>query len=191
MKNEKTRTLVECALLVAMATVLSLVKIWSMPLGGSVTLLSMLPICLISVRHGMKWGVASAFVYSLIQLFLDLGAMLSWGLTPAMFIGSLLLDYIVAFTVLGLAGAFRNKGFAGIMAGVFMAIFLRFVSHVISGTIIFDIWMPEEWTNPFLYSICYNGAFLLPETIITMIACPAIVTALSKIKGGAKTDAQK
>ena len=97
-------------------------------------------------------------------------------------VGTFFLDYIFAFTVLGLSGMFRERGFVGKMLGVALTIFLRFVCHYISGVIIFDIWMPEEWSNVHLYSICYNGAFMLPEMIITMLATPGVVTAIEKIK---------
>lgn len=180
-RRSKTSTLVECAIMIALGTVLSLVKVWEMPLGGSITLLSMLPVCLISIRHGLKWGLASAFVYSLGQVALGFSSLMSWGLTPAMWVGTLLFDYIIAFTVLGLAGIFAKKGTVGICLGVGLAVFLRFVSHFISGVIIFDIWCPDGW-NVALYSICYNGAYLLPEVIITMIAAPLVVKALARVK---------
>lgn len=178
----KTHLLVEAAIMVALSTALSLVKIWELPLGGSVTLLSMLPICMLSLRHGLKWGLGGAFVYAVGQLALGLSEVLSWGLTPTALVGTFFLDYIFAFTVLGLAGMFRERGFTGKMFGVALVIFLRFVCHFISGVIIFDVWMPEEWSNVYLYSICYNGTFMLPEMIFTMIAAPGVVTAIEKIK---------
>ena len=121
------------AVFVALATVLSLIEVIRMPLGGSVTLLSMLPIVMISIMFGLKWGFGTAFVYALGQLALGLPEVLTWGLTPAMLIGTVLFDYIIAFTVLGIAGIFAKKGYAGICGGVALAIFLRFVSHFISG----------------------------------------------------------
>ncbi len=178
----KTHLLVEAAIMVALSTALSLVKVWEMPLGGSITLLSMLPICMLSLRHGLKWGLGGAFVYAVGQLALGLSEVLSWGLTPTALVGTFFLDYIFAFTVLGLSGMFRERGFVGKMLGVALTIFLRFVCHYISGVIIFDIWMPEEWSNVHLYSICYNGAFMLPEMIITMLAAPGVVAAIDRIK---------
>ena len=178
----KTQLMVEAAIMVALSTALSLVKIWQMPLGGSITLLSMLPICLLSLRHGLKWGLGGAFVYAAGQLALGLSEVLSWGLSPISLVGTFMLDYILAFTVLGLSGMFRNRGFTGKMLGVALAIFLRFVCHFISGVIIFDVWMPDEWSNIYLYSICYNGAFMLPEMIFTMIAAPGVVTAIERIR---------
>ena len=162
------KRLVLTAVLIGLGTALSLVKIWQMPLGGSVTLLSMLPIALISIEYGVGWGLTGAFIYALIQMGLDLAAVLSWGLSPLAIVGCIAFDYIFAFTAIGLSGLFRKQGIVGICSGVLIAIFTRFVCHLISGTVIFDIWMPEGWANPFIYSVCYNGAFMLPELVMTM-----------------------
>ena len=110
-KKNYVKNLSISAVFVALATVLSLIKIWNMPLGGSVTLLSMLPIVMISCMMGLKWGMASSLVYSLIQLAfgIALDGILGWGLTPVMLIGTIMLDYILAFSVLGIAGIFRKK----------------------------------------------------------------------------------
>ncbi len=156
------------ALLLSLGTALSMVKIWEMPLGGSITLCSMLPITLIAIEYGLSWGLSSAFIYSIIQFGLSFGAVFTWGLSPIAVVGCIAFDYILAFTALGLAGIFRKKGTVGICIGIFIALFVRFVFHILSGTLIFDVWMPEEWSNPLLYSICYNGAYMLPEFIITM-----------------------
>lgn len=169
MKKSKLFPLVEAAIMVALATALSLVRVYKLPLGGSITLLSMLPICLFSIRWGIGWGLGAGFVYALLQLFLDLAEVLSWGLTPLSLVGCFAFDYLIAFTVIGLAGIFRKSGKVGMLSGVVLALFLRFVCHIISGTFIFDIWLPEDWSNPFLYSLAYNGSFMLPELILTGI----------------------
>ncbi|MBO5273708.1 MAG: energy-coupled thiamine transporter ThiT [Clostridia bacterium] len=181
MLHRKTTTLVECAIMLALSVVLSFVKVWEMPLGGSITLLSMLPISLISIKHGIKWGVATSFVYALLQLFLDIGKVMTWGLTAEMLIGCLLYDYLFAFTAIGLAGLFRSYGRGGMCVGIGLALFLRFVSHFISGGIVFAAWCPEEWSNPLLYSVCYNGAYMLPEMILTM-AATLIISKLPTVK---------
>jgi thiamine transporter len=169
MKSENIKRLVTSSMLIALAAVLSLIKIWQMPLGGSITLLSMLPICVISIKYGIKWGLFAAFVYSLVQIALDLGSLMSWGMTFSTWAGCLIFDYITAYTSLGFAGIFREKGTGGIIAGISLAMVLRFISHFISGTIFFDIWAPEGW-NVYLYSLAYNGAYMLPELILTVIA---------------------
>ena len=163
------KRLVLTAVLIALATGLSMIKIWQMPLGGSVTLLSMLPIALISIEYGVAWGITGAFISSLVQMMLSIAKVLSWGLSPAAIVGTVLLDYILAYTVIGFSGIFRKKGTPGICIGVFIAILARFVCHLTSGTIIFDIWLPDGWANPFIYSLCYNGLYMLPELVLTML----------------------
>ena len=163
MKNSKLHTMVECAILIALSFVLSLFKIFEMPFGGSVTPLSMLPVCLIGFMFGPKWGFGSAFIFSLLQLISS--HVFSWGLTPLVLIVCILADYVVAFTVLGITGFFKGKGNKGIIIGVFLAVFARFVCHYISGC---TIWASVDM-NPYLYSFLYNGAYMLPECIFTMI----------------------
>lgn len=177
MKKSKTSILTECAVLVALSVVLSLIKVWQMPLGGAITLVSMLPVCVASLRHGLKWGFLASGLYALVQLFfgITMDGLLGWGLTPAMLIGCMLFDYVIAFAVLGIAGVFRGKGQSGAIAGIVLAMVLRFVSHFLSGYVIFT--NLEQWElfgnlfegAPAMYSICYNGLYMLPELIITVI----------------------
>ena len=187
MKNKPVYKLALSAIFVALATGLSFIKIWEMPLGGSITLLSMLPITMISIMLGLKWGIGSAFVYSLIQLMFGISEVLSWGLTPVMLVGTMLLDYILPFTVLGVAGAFVKKGYAGICAGVVLALGLRFLSHFLSGAIIFkkleqfELFGTLFANRPYLYSFCYNGFYMIPEIIITTIAA-VLLFRMSSVK---------
>ena len=104
----KTRTLVECALMIALGTVLANIKIFELPNGGSITLLSMLPFILVSYRHGTKWGLFTGFVNSLLQMLLGFYAPPAPGLLPL--VGMILLDYVLAFTLLGLAVVFLFSG---------------------------------------------------------------------------------
>ena len=169
--STNVKRLVLTAVLIGMATVLSLIKVYQLPLGGSITLLSMLPITLISIEYGVSWGLVGAFVYSLIQFGFGISeGVFGWGLSPLALIGCIAFDYILAYTSLGMAGMFRKKGTGGIIAGVVISVALRFVFHLLSGAVIFDIWMPEEWSNPWLYSTVYNGSYMLPELIFTTIA---------------------
>ena len=170
MKKANTRRITVSAILIALASVLSLIKIWQNPWGGSVTLLSMLPIVLISVIFGVKWGLFSSFVYALIQIGIDLAGMMGWGMDIRMWIGAIVFDYLLAYTVIGLSGLFRNKGIVGICIGTALALAIRFISHFISGYIFFDVWMPESFSNPALYSVVYNGTYMLPELITTVVA---------------------
>ncbi len=170
------------AVMVALGTVLSLLTVWKMPLGGSVTLLSMLPIVMISHTLGLKWGFGSSFVYALIQLFLGItvSGLLGWGLTPVMLCGCILLDYLLAYTVLGIAGMFAKKGYIGICAGTILAVFLRFVCHFLSGVVIFtqldqfELFGSVFVNRPILYSLAYNGLYMLPEMIFTFVAAVAL-----------------
>ena len=187
MKQVKpVRALCESAILLALAVVLSYVKFFQLPFDGAITLASMLPICLISIRFGIKWGLGAAFCYSWSQILQ--GGVFSWGLTPGMLIASLLMDYIIAFSVLGLAGMFRKQGFWGKIGGITLACFLRFVVHFFAGIILWAnfeefVAFGASWVNrPVLYSICYNGVYMLPDTII----CVVIAVLLFKIPQVAK-----
>ncbi|OCN01641.1 hypothetical protein A7X67_00665 [Clostridium sp. W14A] len=177
MTNENTKTtglnptvlrLVESAVMLGLATVLSLIKLYQMPLGGSVTLCSMLPILLIGYKYGVKWGLLTGFTYGVIQLLLDLAAVMSWGLTPVAITVSFLFDYLLAFAFLGLAAVY-GRSFPKFVAGMFTGVLLRFVCHVISGATAYLSWVPAEWSgHPWLYSMAYN-AFLLPDFAICLV----------------------
>ena len=99
--------MVESAVMIALATVLSLLKLAELPAGGSVTFASMLPIVLISYRHGVKYGLAAGTVYGVIQQLLGLKN-LSYVTGFASVMAVILLDYVIAFAVLGLGGCFRR-----------------------------------------------------------------------------------
>lgn len=180
MNSKKIRTLVEGAVMVALAFVLSCVKVYKMPWGGSVTLVSMLPIVVFSIRNGVAKGFGCSFVYALTQLVQGIAAdgLLGWGLTPVMLIACIFFDYIFAFTILGISGMFRDKGIGGWTFGTLIAILLRFASHVLSGVVVFHsagkLWEGFDTSNSWLYSIVYNGAYMLPELIVTIIAAVII-----------------
>ncbi len=174
----RLRMLIVSAIMVALGSVLSLIKLFEMPLGGSVTLLSMLPILFVGFAFGPKWGFGAAFVYSLFQLFTS--SVFSWGLTPLVLVVCILADYIVAFTLLGISGFFKGKGMKGIVVGTVIALAARLACHYISGVTIWASSAPEGW-NPWIYSIAYNGAFMLPELIFTLIGV-VIVFSVPQIK---------
>lgn len=182
MKNKKQiRNLTLSAIFVALACALSEIKIYHLPLGGSVTLFSMLPIIMVSEMLGLKWGLGSAFCYSLVQLGhgIAVDGVFSWGLTPAALVGTILLDYILPFTVLGLACLSGKKNTVQIVIGTALVLVIRFLCHLLSGAIIFDIWC--EWENVWFYSICYNGSYMLPELVLTVVGA-AIVFNLPQVK---------
>jgi len=188
MKNSKTKIMAECAILVALSTVLSFLKVWNMPWGGSITLFSMLPACYVSVRHGIKWGLGSSFLYAVIQLFLGItvDGLLGWGLTGGILAACIRLDCVIAFAVLGISGVFADKGFGGIMAGTTLAIVLRFICHLLSGVYVFasagKLWEGFETANTWLYSFVYNGCYMLPELVMTLIGAAIVYKALMNRK---------
>ncbi len=174
MQSKRTRILVEGAVMLALATALSYIRIYKLPWGGSITLFSMLPIVLFSIRRGLKAGLAVSFLFSLIQFFQGIGdGLFGWGLTPFMLIACILLDYIIAFTVLGLGGLFRTKKTAGWIGGIVIAIALRFVMHFLSGVVIWEsfgeLWEGFSTDSTVLYSLLYNGSYMLPELVITTV----------------------
>ena len=144
----RTRMLCEGAIMVALAQILSYIKIMELPNGGSLTP-AMFPILLFAVRWGLKDGLLAGFVFGLLQLIFD-GAY-AWGWQ------SMLLDYLVAFPPLGLAGLFKGKKW-GIFAGTVLGCLGRFIVHFISGITIYRIYAPTEilgtvFDEPNLYSL--------------------------------------
>ena len=180
MQHNKTNVLVEGAIMIALATVLSFIRVVKLPWGGSITLLSMLPIVLFSIRRGIKAGLTVSFLFSLVQFIQGImDGLFGWGLTPGSLIACIFLDYLLAFTVLGLAGIFRKKGVPGWIAGIAFAILLRFTMHFLSGVIIWQsfgqLWGEFFTENTVLYSLLYNGAYMLPEMIFTIIGAVALL----------------
>lgn len=180
MSTNKTKILVEGAAMVALATVLSYIRVFKLPWGGSITLLSMLPIALYSIRRGLKPGFAASFAFALLQFGQGiLDGIFGWGLTLGMLLACIFLDYIGAFTVLGIAGIFRKKGLPGYIAGISIAIALRFLFHFASGVIIWgsfgELWSTFYTENTVLYSFVYNGCYMLPELIFTVIGAVVLL----------------
>ena len=175
MQSNKTKTMVECAIMLALATALSFVALWEMPMGGSVTLCSMLPIMLVALRHGPRWGFGTAFLYSLVQLAQALikGNVFVWCETADTVIICALFDYILPFTALGLVSLFKTDSFRFFYAGMFASVTVRFLCHFVSGVVIWGQW--AEGMSPYLYSLLYNGGFLLPELGLCLVAAVALL----------------
>ncbi len=209
--SQKTKRLAVSAIMLATATVLAalcaLVPFLSLPFGGSFTVASMLPLVLIAYMYGTKWGLFCGFTYAVIQIILDLmagkGSMLLGYFLPTsedfmgigVAIGILILDYFVAYTVLGLGGVLRNKmhKVPAIIVGVLIALGARYAVHIVSGYLFFGTW--AEWfftqegfyaignviLNAFsgqllaiVYSIFYNGLYMIPELVITAVCASGI-----------------
>ena len=169
------RRLCEGAIMVAMAQILSYLKLAEAPNGGSITA-AMFPLIFFAVRWGLRPGLAVGFVFGLLQLIFD-GAY-AWGWQ------SMLLDYLVAFTPLGLAGLFRNKSW-GLFAGTVVGCAGRFAVHYISGVTIYKILAPTEFmrwtfTSPAAYSLIYNGSYMLPNTLIALVLSAVLYRPLKR-----------
>ena len=218
-RTEQTKRLTTSAVMLALAMVLAmvcaLIPFLNLPFGGGFTVASMLPVVIISYMYGMKWGFFSAAIYSVIQIVMDL--CLGKGSTiMALFmpnsedfmgfgaaIAILIIDYLVAYTLLGFGGAFRkvikNKALA-LTLGVVLALSLRYIAHIVSGYIFYGAW--AEWffsqenfyaiggwilehfsgnALAVIYSIFYNGLYMIPEIVITAVAA-LIVSRLPVIK---------
>ena len=182
-KTKKTNLLklTECAIMLALATVLSFIKIIQMPMGGAVTLCSMLPIILIGIKYGNVTGALVGLMYSLLQLVFDLpgGNVFYMGMSAGVVIIVALFDYLVPFTVLGLAGTFRKIKtekipMLGSYIGVVLTIIIRFCCHFITGFSIWGQWAPEGMSK-YYYSLIYNGTYLLPELGITLVVAAILL----------------
>ncbi len=182
-KRTNTRAMVECALMIAVGTVLAQIKIFTMPYGGSVTLVSMLPFILVSFRHGVKWGLFTGFINGTLQLITGFYAPPSGTLSAL--VTMVLLDYLLAFMCLGLACVFakpfKNR-FAGVALGSAAVCVLRFICSFLSGAILWGSYQSYyEWAaglSVWEYSFIYNGSYMLPEMIITTI-CACLVVKFS------------
>ena len=177
----RIRALCEGAIMVALAQILSFIKLFpNLPNGGSITF-AMFPICLYAVRWGLGRGLLSGLVFGLLQLIFD-GAY-AWGWQ------SMLLDYIVAFTPLGIAGLFKGKAW-GIFPGAVLGNGLRFVVHFISGVTIYRIYEPTEVLNfgtfddATIYSLVYNAAYMIPTMLLTVAVAAVLYKPLRRYYAG-------
>ena len=176
----KTRILVECALMMAIGTILANFKLLTMPNGGSITVLSMLPFVLISFRHGVRWGLFTGFVNGCLQMLLGFWAPPTPGLLPLL--GEVVLDYLAAFMVLGLADVFARpfrKRVLGVAVGTFAACFLRFCCSFLSGVVIWG--NLSDGFAAWSYSLLYNGSSLLPEALLTVLAAVLLYRAAPQV----------
>ena len=168
--KNRVRKLVECAVMIALASALSFFPILKMPYGGSVTFASMLPIILIAYRNGIGWGLGSGFAFAFIQQMLGLDN-LSYVSTWQSVLAVIILDYALAFVVLGLGGIFRGKlknQSAEMVLGTVFVCALRYLCHVISGATVWaGISIPTK--AALIYSIGYHATYMLPEVIVTAV----------------------
>ena len=175
MRNKNVGILTDCATMVALAFALSCAKLFPMPLGGSVTLASMLPIMLISIKYGSLVGLGTGFVYSLTQVAQALyeGDVFPYCETIGILILCVAFDYLLPFTALGLAGIFKDKKIIkneeiACYSGFGLSVFLRFACHFITGVFIWGQWAPDGM-GKYLYSFLYNGSYLGVDLIICLV----------------------
>ena len=202
MKSQQTtRRLVTSAMLIAVASVLALVSEFipflQLRFGGTLTLASILPIILISYMYGLKWGLGSAAVYAVIQIFMGFKTVAAL-FTPDsdsymalwMAICVVLLDYFLAYTSLGLGGIFARKkgGCLRLVLGGVVAQVICYAFHVLSGFLFYGAWADWFFTESaakdlaisgwimehlsgrglaLLYSLIYNALYMLPEIVLT------------------------
>ncbi len=175
MKRNQLLPLIEGALFVALAQVLGYLKLYELPQGGSITL-SMLPIFVYCARWGFGRGMLASFAFSMLQLLLD-GAY-AWGWQ------SMLGDYIVAFTVLGLSGLFyHQKG--GLFLGILVGGLARCLVHYVVGATVWAEYMPESFfgmtmRTPWFYSLLYNGSYMVIDILLCLVVAALLYKPLGK-----------
>lgn len=174
MKNN-LRRLCEGAIMVAIAQILSYIKLWEMPWGGSIVL-AMVPIILFSVRWGLGSGLLAGFVFGVLQFMFDGGFAIGWQ--------SIIGDYLLAFTVLGLAGLMKGKKL-GVFWGTLIGGVARFLVHYVVGATIWAAYMPDTFfgmtmTSPWIYSLLYNIAYMGPNIIITLVILGLLYVPMKK-----------
>lgn len=211
-KKQRTQALTVSAIMIAFSVSISAIcavmPFLNLPFGGGFTIASMLPIIIVAYMYGTKWGLLTAFTYSILQMLLGFNTVSAFFLPGdsqmiwwrAVLV--ILIDYVIAYSVLGLGGIFRNKFETkkALVLGSVFAIFLRYLAHIVSGAIFFGTWAEwfftqdgfPTWGEKILeifsgaslatvYSIIYNGTYMIPEIIITAIVA-YFVTRITQIK---------
>ncbi len=195
--NKKTQRLAVSGIMIGLATALSLITIFRLPYGGSVTLFSMLPILLVAYSYDKVWGILTGIIYGILQAVLGASTSSAFaGLDFLSVILVLMLDYLIAFGVLGLSGIFKKvipNIYLSFALGILFSTILRYLVHFISGYIVFGSY--AEWffsqesvsygnqiLNTFsgkslaaIYSLVYNATYMVPEIIISVIAGVSIL----------------
>ena len=170
MRKNNVLRLTESAVMIAFATVLSVIKLIDMPYGGSVTLCSMIPLTIIAYRYGFIWGAFSSVVYSLVQLLLGTDN-LSYATSATAVVLIIVFDYVLAFTGYSFAGLFSTKisQTSAMSIGVVLSGIFRYLCHTVVGYAVWrDISLPT--TEAWIYSFSYNAVYMIPEIISTVIA---------------------
>lgn len=185
-----TRRLTETAIMLALAVALSYIQIFSLPMGGSVTLFSQVPIIIIGYRYGWKWGCLTGVIYGLLEMLLQGLGNFAYVKGIGAYLILILADYVIAFMALGLGGALFKKAIknqaVALGLGAFVGSALRFVCHFISGVTIWGEYA-DGWKSVWIYSLGYNGSYMAAEAAISIIG----VVLLSLVLDFNKTDLRK
>lgn len=201
----KTQRLAVCSILIALSVLLSIIKIFALPFGGEITLFGMVPIMVASFLYGTKYGLWCGFVDGIFQCMLGISS--SGALAGLNFFSVILmicLDYFMAFSVIGTAGIFRNyikSRPIALSVGAVFACLLRFIAHTVSGIILYgsyaELFFTQEgfysWgetvvsnysgiTLSIIYSLIYNASYMIPEAVISVIACAILMTVKPIVK---------
>ncbi len=205
--NSKTKRLTTTGVLIALGVILTLIKVYQLPYGGAITLAGMVPVIILGYKYGVKWGLFSGFIFSLIQMILGATTSQAFAgmydpehaaISVLKIVLMAFLDYIVAFSAIGLSGLFKNRinnDTAALAAGAGCACFLRFIAHFLSGWILWGSYAEWFFTDvmnndtgskilssysgqllAIIYSAIYNGSFMLPELVISVIVCVALIS---------------
>lgn len=176
----KTKHLVFSAVAMALAMITSFLKLFEAPMGGSVTLFSMLFICCIGYWYGLRTGIMTGVAYGLLQLISD---------PYIISLPQMITDYVLAFGALGLSGIFCNKK-NGLVKGYIVGVLGRYLFAFLSGLIFFGMYAEGSGMSAPVYSLAYNGSYLGCEAAITLIvlAIPAVNKAFAQVKQLAVAD---
>ncbi|MBQ2062301.1 MAG: energy-coupled thiamine transporter ThiT [Oscillospiraceae bacterium] len=182
MKNKKILMLAEAGVCIALSVALSF---WKIPIGltfggfgGSIDLV-MIPLIVFAVRWGAGWGMLAGLAFGTLKYFIGSSGSISWV--------SIIFDYSVAYAAVGLAGILRRK-YKLLPVAALIGCIARFVIHFISGVTVYAQYMPEEFMgignmNPPLYSLLYNGTYMVPNTILAVAICALLIFPAQKLFG--------
>ena len=173
-KRIQTKPLVFAAVAMALGMITSFLKLFEAPMGGSVTLFSMLFICCIGYWYGLRTGLITGFAYGLLQLISD---------PYIISLPQMITDYLLAFGALGLSGLFSNKK-NGLIKGYIAGVLGRYFFAFLSGLIFFASYAEGSGMSAPVYSLAYNGSYLGCEAAMTLIvlAVPAVNKAFARVK---------
>ena len=176
MKVSKTRMICEAAIFIAMAEILSLIKLYEFPNGGSITL-EMLPIILFAARYGCGWGSLAGLVYGTITYLIGNKFSIDWT--------TIICDYFIAFVALGFGAGLLSRRKWSVYYGTVIGGVLRFLAHFLIGVFVWGKWMPDTFlgkptTSPWIYSLIYNGSYMLPSIVLCLVVFALLYKSLRK-----------